>query len=705
MSVTLNSEPRTLNRTPMPNRLAKESSPYLLQHKNNPVDWYPWGDEAFAAAKKLDRPIFLSVGYSACHWCHVMEHESFEDEAIAKKLNDNFICVKVDREERPDVDQIYMNAVQALTGRGGWPMSVFLTHDLRPFYGGTYWPPKPRQGMPGFENVLDAILDAWKNRRTAIAEQAQQLTDHLKQVGAGGAAAGEVKLVPELITGAMPSHARLFDKTHGGFGDAPKFPHPMDLRLLLRIWRRTGKAEALEMVTFTLDKMAGGGIYDQLGGGFHRYSVDAEWLVPHFEKMLYDNALLTAAYVEAYQATGRNEYATVIRETCDFILREMTGPDGGFFSTQDADSEGVEGKFYVWTPSEIEKLLGKEAAAEFNTCYDVTPAGNFEHANILNLPKSLDDCAKSLNKPVADLRSSLAVSRAKLFEARDKRIHPGLDDKILVNWNGLMLDALARAAGPLNEPRYLAAAQKTANFLLEKLRRADGRLLHAYRHGVAKFDAYLDDYAALIDGLTSLYEADFDARWLDEAVRLADVMLARFYDKTAGGFYYTADDHEQLIARNKDLYDNATPSGTGLAATALVRLGKLCGDQEYLEYAEKTFQSLGELFERAPTAMGQSLLALDLYLGPTQEVVVAASDAAGRDEVLKQIRTRFWPNKVVAALPGTGDAKRLAGLLTGKRPLQNAPTLFICENYTCRSPVSTPEKITAECEKYAPAAK
>lgn len=689
----------------MPNRLAKETSPYLLQHKNNPVDWYPWGDEAFAAAKKLDRPIFLSVGYSACHWCHVMENESFEDEAIAKKLNDNFISVKVDREERPDVDQIYMNAVQVLTGRGGWPMSMFLDHQLRPFYGGTYWPPKPKLGMPGFENVLDAILDAWKNRRAAIGEQAGQLTDHLKQLAAGREGAGGVKLSLDLVTGALGAMSRSFDSTNGGFGDAPKFPHPMDLRGLLRIWRRTGRAEPLDMATLTLDKMAGGGMYDQLGGGFHRYSVDARWLVPHFEKMLYDNALLTTAYVEAYQATGRESYRTVVRETCDFVLREMTGPDGGFYSTQDADSEGEEGKFYVWTPSEVEKILGTEAAKEFSYCYDVTEAGNFEHHNILNLPKTLEQCAKVLNKPENELRNSLAISRQKLFDVRHQRIHPGLDDKILVNWNGLMLDALSKAAGVLDEPRYLAAAQKTADFLLTKLKRADGRLLHSYRHGQAKFDAYLDDYAALADGLVSLYEADFNARWLDEAVRLTDVMLARFADKENGGFFYTADDHEQLIARNKDLYDNATPSGTGLAASVLVRLGKLCGDQQYLEFAEKTFVSMSALMQQAPTAFGQSLLALDLFLGPTQEVVAAGTDEATRDAVLKEIRRRFWPNKVVAAVPGTGDAKRIGGLLAGKRPLKDAPTLFICENYTCKQPVSTPKQIAAECEKLAPVAK
>jgi uncharacterized protein YyaL (SSP411 family) len=688
----------------MPNRLAKETSPYLLQHQNNPVDWYPWGQDAFDAAKKLDRPIFLSVGYSACHWCHVMEHESFENEEIAKKLNDDFISIKVDREERPDVDQVYMNAVQALTGRGGWPMSVFLTHDLQPFYGGTYWPPKQSRGMAGFEQVLSAVLDAWKNRREALLDQAKQLTDHLQVVGAGGGAAGEAKLDPALLTGSERALTKIFDRTHGGFGDAPKFPHPMDLRLLLRSWRRHGSAAALDMATTTLDKMAAGGMYDQLGGGFHRYSVDARWLVPHFEKMLYDNAQLALCYVEAFQATGDDRYATVVRETLDYTLREMTGAAGGFYSTQDADSEGEEGKFYVWTPAEVEQILGADAAKTFTYCYDVSAQGNFEGHNILNLPKTLQQCAAVLKQPVEQLRSSLATSRQKLFEARSKRIRPGLDDKILVNWNGLMLDAMATAGAVLNEPRYVGAAQRTADFLLAKLRRPDGRLLHAYRHGQAKFDAYLDDYACLANGLVSLYEADFDARWIDEAAKLADVVLDRFVGDD-GGFYFTADDHERLIARNKDVYDNATPSGSGMTLTALVRLAKLTGDERYGTAAERGFRAVAELLERAPTAMGQSLLALDMYIGPTQEVVAVGKDETDRDAVVRTIRQRFWPNKVLAALPSRGESSLLTGLLTGKRALDAAPTLFICENFSCRAPEKGTAAIAAACEKFAPLAK
>jgi uncharacterized protein YyaL (SSP411 family) len=690
----------------MPNRLAKETSPYLLQHKNNPVDWYPWGQEAFDAAKKQDKPIFLSVGYSACHWCHVMEHESFENADIAKQMNAGFICIKVDREERPDVDQIYMNAVQSLTGRGGWPMSVFLTHDLKPFYGGTYWPPKRGRGMPGFDEVLVATLDAWKNRRAALNDQAQQLTDHLKVVGnAGTDGKDTAKLKPELFQHPAESLAKLFDTVHGGFGGAPKFPHPMDLRVLLRIWKRTGDRKALDQATFTLDKMARGGIYDHLAGGFHRYSVDARWLIPHFEKMLYDNALLAVAYAEAYQATGREDYARTLRETLDYVLREMTTPDGAFSSTQDADSEGEEGKFYVWTVAEVTSVLGADQGKLFCEIYDVTARGNFEpevHAgrSQLNLPQPLEDHAKRLNRNVDELRAELSAARAKLLEVRSKRVAPGLDDKVLTSWNGLMIDAMATSGRVLGEPRYTAAAQKAAAFITTKLRRADGRLLHSFRHGQAKFDAYLDDYACLAQALTSLYETDFDARWIDEATKLCDVMLKHFADVERGGFYYTADDHEQLIARNKDVYDNATPSGTGVALTVLMRLGKLTGNAIYQSAAERGFATIGELFERAPTAVGQSFIALDLWLGPTQEIVVAAEDAASRDALMKRVNHAFWPNKVLAALPGQGASKSLEAVLAGKKPQKQQPTLFVCENFTCQAPV-TGEAIDTAIGKYA----
>ena len=493
----------------MPNHLAGESSPYLLQHKDNPVDWYPWGPEALGRARAEQKPIFLSIGYSACHWCHVMEHESFENPRIARLVNEHFIPIKVDREERPDLDQIYMNAVQMLTGRGGWPMSMFLTPDLQPFYGGTYWPDTSRGGMPGFDQVLEAVAAAWRDRRGEMTAQAAELTQHLRAAPIPVATEGE--LSDRLLRQAETALERTFDPRHGGFGGAPKFPHPMDLRLLLRIWKRKPRDSVLQVVTTTLDKMAAGGIYDHLGGGFHRYSVDERWLVPHFEKMLYDNALLVGAYTEAFLASGPADYARVARETLDYLLRDMTDPAGGIYSTEDADSEGEEGKFYVWTPAEVEAVLGPAAAEIFCYVYDVSDAGNFEHSNILNLPKTIEQCAKIKQLDPDKLRADLAAWRAKLLEARGKRVRPGRDDKVLVSWNGLAIDALALAAGALDEPRYLAAAIAAADFILTRMRRPDGRLLHTWR-GEAKLDAYLDDYAALVGGLVSLYEAGFDER-------------------------------------------------------------------------------------------------------------------------------------------------------------------------------------------------
>ncbi len=664
------------------------------------MDWYPWADEALQRAKREEKPIFLSIGYSACHWCHVMEHESFENAAIAQLMNDNFVCIKVDREERPDLDHIYMTAVQILTGRGGWPMSVFLTPDLQPFYGGTYWPPTARMGMPGFDQVLHAVADAWQNRRAQAMEHAAELTQHISQ--SGELPKSEKKLSLELLENAGHALERGFDHRHGGFGGAPKFPHPMDLQVLLRLWARSRRQGLLDMVTTTLDKMAAGGIYDQLGGGFHRYSVDERWLVPHFEKMLYDNALLTAAYVEAFQATGNADYARVVRETCDYVLRDLTDPAGGFYSTEDADSEGEEGKFYVWTPQEIESVLDREAAEIFCYVYDVSESGNFENHNILNLPKSIDTCAQIKRHDVDRLRSELAESRAKLFQLRKRRVRPGKDDKVIVAWNGLMIDALAKATGALDEPRYLQAAAKAANFILHEMRRSDGRLLHTWRAGQAKFDAYLDDYAALANALVSLYEATFDENYLQEAVRLADTMLRHFADRTAGGFFYTADDHEQLIARHKDLQDSSVPSGNALAATVLVRLAKLTGRDQYLEAAESTFLVASAMMERAPTAAGQMLIALNMYFGPTPEIVLLG-DAASKatKAALEQLRRRFIPNKVIALRDPERDASRsgvLNAVFKGKSPLADAPTVFICQNFACQAPVAGKEAKKAIAE-------
>lgn len=680
----------------MPNRLSSESSPYLLQHAGNPVDWFPWGPEAIERAKREDRPIFLSIGYSACHWCHVMEHESFENDAIARLMNDNFVCVKVDREERPDLDQIYMNAVQLMTGRGGWPMSVFLTPELRPFYGGTYWPPQSRMGMPGFDQVLVAVADAWRNRRQQAVDQAESLVEHMRNAAAPAGAGEELSMT--LIDGAVRVLERSFDPVQGGFGQAPKFPHPMDLRLLLHAWRRRPDENVLRVVTHTLDRMAAGGMYDQLGGGFHRYSVDERWLVPHFEKMLYDNALLVPAYVDAFRATGKAEYAVVARETCDYVRREMTDAAGGFYSTQDADSEGVEGKFFVWTPEEVASVLGQSAAETFCRYYDVTPEGNFEHGqSILNRPKTLTQFAAVIGRDEAELAAELARDQAKLLAVRDQRVHPGLDDKVLVAWNGLMIEALCEAADALDEPRYLAAAQRCATFLLANLRRDDGRLLHTWRHGVARLDAYLDDYASLVAALVRLYQSDFDERWIDAAVALAELMLRLFEDRDAGGFFYTASDHEELLTRQKDLFDNAVPSGNSLAALALLRLGKLTGRGDFLIAAERTLQAASGVMQQASRAAGQMLLALDFYFGPTPEIVILG-DATGGDTkaALASLRHGFAPNKVLACRAPQSEAYRsraLGPLFAGKQLSGPEPGVWVCENFACQAPVFASEAL------------
>jgi uncharacterized protein YyaL (SSP411 family) len=686
----------------MPNQLARETSPYLLQHANNPVNWYPWGPEALARAKAEQRPIFLSIGYSACHWCHVMEHESFENPDIARQLNENFVSIKVDREERPDLDHIYMSAVQSIAGRGGWPMSVFLTPDLEPFFGGTYWPPTSRMGMPGFDRVLDAVTDAWNNRRAETIEQAGRLADHVRALSTFSPEPGELSTA--LLRSAGASLERALDHRHGGFGGAPKFPHPMDLKLLLRLWRREQREGVLHMVTHTLDKMAAGGIYDHLGGGFHRYSVDERWLVPHFEKMLYDNALLASAYLEAWQATQSENYLRVVRETLDYVLREMTHPDGAFYSTQDADSEGVEGKFYVWTPAEVRAVLGEQAADTFCFVYDMSEHGNFEGHSILNLPKTLPQCAQLLNRHVAELEEELCASRAKLLAVREQRIHPGLDDKVLVSWNGLMIDALAHAAAALGEERYRQAAARAADFLLTRLRDPNGKLLHSWRSGQARHDAYLDDYAGLANALVTLYEATFDQRWIEEAVALADAVLAQFADPQGGGFFYTAADHEQLIARHKDVQDSSVPSGNALAATMLLRLGKLCGRGDYLDAARATLESFAALMQQYPMAAGQMLVALDLWLGPTYEVVLMGEPgSADLEAVLADLRRRFLPRKLVAYHPTARAAEyrspHLDGLFAGKTTSGPEPIAWLCENFACQAPQTGRAEIVAAWDK------
>ncbi len=680
----------------MANRLKNESSPYLRQHAENPVDWYPWGTEAIERSRSEQRPIFLSIGYSACHWCHVMERESFENAEIARLLNDHFVSIKVDREERPDLDQIYMTAVQILSGRGGWPMSMFLTPDLQPFYGGTYWPPFASRGMPGFNQVLMAVVDAWQNRREMVQQQATGLTERIAAVGLHDR--GETDLDEELLWNAARYFERTFDATYGGFGGAPKFPHAMDLQLLLRLDQRQPRAAWRQIVQVTLDRMAAGGIYDHLGGGFARYSVDERWLVPHFEKMLYDNALLSAAYIDSYLATGNEQHAIVARETIDYVLRDMQDEAGGFHSAEDADSEGEEGLFYVWTPEELRAVLGEEISTRFVEVYGVTEHGNFEGRNILHLPRSLEQTANLRNWPLESLQAEVTAAKTKLLEVRSCRVRPAKDDKVLTGWNALMIDALARAARALDEPRYLAAATRAAEFFHDKMW-CDRRLLHSWRDGHAHLAAYLDDYSGLANALISLYEAGQEARWLEWSIELMDVVLQRFRDADGGALFYTADDHEKLITRSKDLQDSSVPSGNSLAATALARLSHLTGKSHYREMALEIVRSAGGLLEQAPAAAGQMLIAADLLLGPVAEmVVISPKNDSQHAAALREVNRRFLPRSVLVAATSdrqTDGSSLVRPLLQDRSPLNAQPTYYLCVESTCVAPIvaadATPE--------------
>ncbi len=678
----------------MSNRLANETSPYLLQHANNPVDWHPWGEVALAKARAEDKPILLSIGYSACHWCHVMEHESFEDEQIAGLMNQLFVNIKVDREERPDLDSIYMSAVQALTGRGGWPMTMFLTPDGAPFYGGTYFPPQDRGHMPGFPRVLRSVAEAYRTRRAEVGKSAEQLTAML---GRQVAPQASQYLAPELLDQALRALLPQFDMQEGGLGGAPKFPQPMALEFLLRSYRRTGSPEALAAAQLTLDKMACGGIYDQLGGGFHRYSVDAVWLVPHFEKMLYDNAQLARVYLQAYQVTGEPLFRRVVEETLEYVRCEMTDPGGGFYSTQDADSEGEEGKFFVWTPQEIEAVLGGEDARLLCAYFDVTEQGNFEHHTILRVAASVEAVALTLGVDPAGAQAVIERGRRGLFEARERRVKPGRDEKVLTAWNGLMLRAFAEAAVALDRDDYREQARRNAEFVLANLRR-DGRLLRTWKDGQAKLNGYLEDYACFADGLLSLYEATFDPRWLAEARSIADVMIEQFADDSAGGFYVTGKDHERLVSRPKDLFDNATPSGNSVAAEALLRLGLLSGQGLYREAAERVLRLLGVIAAQHPAAFGRLLCALDFYLGSPKEIaIVGQPDAADTASLTRTVFSRYAPNKVVAGCAPNAAPPDIP--LLADRPARNGKaTAYVCQNDVCQAPATTPEELARQLE-------
>jgi uncharacterized protein len=671
------------------NRLAGETSPYLLQHAHNPVDWYPWGAEAINRARAEDRPIFLSIGYSACHWCHVMERESFENPDIAAVMNEHFVNIKVDREERPDLDQIYMSAVMAMTGHGGWPMSVFLTPDLKPFFGGTYFPPVDSRGMAGFPRVLLSVHRAWEERREEITESAAEMTEQLRAITKPAASSGELET--RLLDQAARELMRAFDSRHGGFGSAPKFPHPMDLKVLMRHHARTGDSHALHVVRHTLDKMSRGGIYDHLGGGFARYSTDDRWLVPHFEKMLYDNALLASAYLEAFQLTRDAQFGQVARETIDYVLGRMTSLEGGFYSTEDADSEGVEGKYYVWSLAEVTEILGADRAKTFCYVYDVTPSGNWEEHNILNLPRPLDQAAKLLGRDEAPLRHELAASRSLLLAVRRGRVPPGKDTKVLVAWNGLMIAALAEGGRILRIERYLDAGEKAAAFILDRMRREDGRLLHTYKDGLAKLDAYLDDYANVIDGLTRLFEATGNPRWIESALELARIMIDEFADSEQGGFFFTGKHHETLITRPKEIHDNATPSGNGMAATALIRLGNLASRDDLLRAGRSALELVQPVLQAHPSAAGQSLIALDFLLGSTRELaVISGADRGEFRAVLESVAARFRHHSVVAPVPAGQEARiaRCVPLVANRPAHDGKTTTYICQGSTCEAPVS-----------------
>jgi uncharacterized protein YyaL (SSP411 family) len=684
------------------NRLADETSPYLLQHAHNPVDWYPWGDEAFEKARREDKPVFLSIGYAACHWCHVMERECFENDSLAGLLNEQFVSIKVDREERPDLDAIYMKSVQMLTGGGGWPMSVFLTPDGRPFFGGTYFPPARRGGMPGFGDVLVAISEEYKKNKETIVEQAGRVHAALGE-REEFAAAERLSWAP--IDSARAYYRSTFDVREGGFGRAPKFPPAMGIRLLLREHARTGDRDLLDMATLTLDKMARGGIYDHLGGGFHRYSTDAIWLAPHFEKMLYDNALLAMAYLDAFLVTGNEEYARIVRETLDYEIRDMRDSGGAFHATEDADSEGEEGKFYVWDAEEVERLLGAERARIFEAYYDVTAQGNWEEKTILRVRQPLEGIARDLGVGEPDARRAIEEGRRILLEARAKRVRPGLDDKVLVAWNGLLISSLARAGAVLDEPRYTEAAVAAARFIREKMAAPGGRLFRTYRAGKTKGAAFLEDYAFLGNAYVDLYETTFDVEHVREAVRLADVILADFADSTAdstgGGFFFTPASHESLIVRLKDPYDSATPSGNSVAVRLLLRLARLCDREDYRQAAEGALRLYTDLATRAPGAFPEMLIVLSEHLSPSREIaIVGARGADDTRALLRAVHARFLPGAALAFREASAskgsDIEKVIPLLEGKTALEGRATAYVCRNHACRAPVTDVAALEAE---------
>ncbi len=679
-----------------PNRLINEKSPYLLQHAYNPVDWYPWGEEAFEKAKKENKPIFLSIGYSTCHWCHVMEKESFEDEQVAGLMNDAFVSIKVDREERPDIDSIYMAACQKMTGTGGWPLNMIITPDKKPFYAATYIPKEGRFGRIGMLELIPQIKELWNTKRDAVEAAADNSVKALKTA----AESPGDELDEEYLYETYEQLLALFDDQHGGFGDAPKFPTPHNLMFLLRYWKRTGDKIALFMVEKTLAAMRMGGIFDHIGFGFHRYSTDAAWLVPHFEKMLYDQALLAMAYIEAYQATGKDEYQKTCREIFAYVLRDMTSEEGGFHSGEDADSEGEDGKFYVWTEKEIRAVLSGDEPELVERIFNISVEGNFPEGkntgrNILHLAKSLPVHAAGLNLTVEELEKRIEAARSKLFAARDKRSRPGRDDKILADWNGLMIAALARGAAVFGDYRYAEAAQNGADFIHSKMRNANGRLYHRYMDGEIAVPALLDDYAFLIWGLLELYEATFEIRFLKIAIELNDYVVEHFWDGENGGFYLTADDAENILLRKKDIYDGAIPSGNSVTMLNLPRLGKMTGNPEFEKKAAQVGQAFSGSVRQSPAAYTMFMTALDFAIGPTAEVIISGNlHASDTMYMLTKLRKSFLPGKVVIFRPEVEpeilQIAEYTRFLTSKN---GKATAYVCRNFSCKPPTTDAEEL------------
>jgi uncharacterized protein len=661
------------------NRLSRETSPYLLQHAENPVDWYPWGEEALAAATADDRPIFLSIGYAACHWCHVMERESFEDAETASFLNEHFVPIKVDREERPDLDGIYMDAVQSMTGQGGWPLSAFLTPDGRPFFAGTYFPKEALHGMPSFRQVLEAIAEAWRDRRADIERQGGRIVEAISK--AASMPGSHEPLTSEIATRALDELRKAFDERWGGFGGAPKFPQPMTLEFVLRMAVR-GTPDALHMLATTLDRMASGGVYDQVGGGFARYSTDAAWHVPHFEKMLYDNAQLAQLYVRAWLLTRDDRYRRVATETLDYLRREMRHAEGGFFSSQDADAEGVEGKFSTWSWDELVALVGEEAA----TAFGAAPEGNWEGTNVLWLPNGGEPEGLDLDE-----------ARRVLFETRERRTRPATDDKILTAWNAMAIQAFAEAGRAFDEPRFVETSETCLRFLLANLRRHDGRLLRSWRAGVPGRPAFCDDHALLASACLTLYSTTGEIGWFREALALGEALVELFHDPDRGGFFQTGTDDDPLVLRPKELYDNAVPSGNSAAADVLQRLALLTGDPRWERIGVSAIRLVRDALGRAPTAFGHALVALDLYLGPSREVAIIGSlEHPGTRALMNEVlRERFLPNVVLACAP-EGTVLEGPALLENRPQVDGTPTAYVCEHFSCRLPVTRPEDLAKQ---------